>query len=140
MLVAQHTLNGRTLVVWVATPKASSVPSLKEFLLYMYYPLVDTSCIMFQIFGFSLFPLSCDIIFYRGKKWDSNFMLGPCEYLVELQIIVNYVAWSLWPSVKTYIYVDEVLPNVFTFNMLMLYLWEALEFLSNMVILVEEHK
>ena len=102
MLVAQHTLNGRTLVVRVATPKASSVPSLKEFLLYMYYPLVDTSCIMFQIFGFSLFPLSCDIIFYRGKKWDSNFMLGPCEYLVELQIIVNYVAWSLWPSVKTY--------------------------------------
>lgn len=65
-------------------------------------------------------------------------MLGPCEYLVELQIIVNYVAWSLWPSVKTYIYVDEVLPNVFTFSMLMLYLWGALECLSNVVILVEQ--
>ena len=31
MLVAQHTLNERTLEVQVGTPKASSVPSLKEF-------------------------------------------------------------------------------------------------------------
>ena len=32
--------------------------------------------------------------------------------MVELQIIVSYVAWSLWLSVKAYIYVDEVYVDV----------------------------
>ena len=45
-------------------------------------------------------------------------------------MIVSYVAWSLWLSVKAYIYLDEVYVDVI--------LWGALESLSSMGILGEQ--
>ena len=58
-----------------------------------------------------LFLLSCYKILYKKRKKRTRI-----HHCLE-----NYVAWCLWRSVKTNIYVDEVLPNVFTFSMLIIY-------------------
>jgi hypothetical protein len=48
MLVAQHTLNERTLEVQVGTPKASSVPSLKEFFFHRLICHLETDVMLFH--------------------------------------------------------------------------------------------